>query len=35
MVGIWINQAGQAVPADSPVLPDRVVRSLSELLEGE
>jgi putative hydrolase of the HAD superfamily len=31
MRGIWIDRAGDGVPAGSPVRPDRVIRSLTEL----
>jgi putative hydrolase of the HAD superfamily len=30
---IWIDFAGQGLPPNSPVRPDRIIRSLSELLE--
>ncbi len=33
MVGIWVDNAGQGLPASSPVRPDRIIRSLAELLE--
>jgi putative hydrolase of the HAD superfamily len=29
--GAWLDRPGQGLPADSPVRPDRVVRSLAEL----
>lgn len=30
--GIWLDHAGQGLPESTPVRPDRVIRSLSELL---
>lgn len=30
--GIWIDHTGQGLPATSPVCPDRIIRSLSELI---
>jgi putative hydrolase of the HAD superfamily len=34
MRGIWIDRAGSGLSADSPVRPDRIIRSLAELLDG-
>jgi putative hydrolase of the HAD superfamily len=31
--GIWIDLAGTGLPTDSPVRPDRIIRSLAELLD--
>lgn len=32
--GIWHDHAGTGLPEGSPVIPDRIIRSLSELLPG-
>jgi putative hydrolase of the HAD superfamily len=32
---IWIDVHGQGLPADSPIRPDRIIRSLTELLPAE
>jgi putative hydrolase of the HAD superfamily len=32
IAGIWLDYAGQGLPAGSPVRPDRIIRSLSELV---
>jgi putative hydrolase of the HAD superfamily len=32
---IWIDAHGEGLPADSPVKPDRIIRSLTELLPDE
>ena len=32
---IWMDAHGEGLPADSPVKPDRIIRSLSELLPDE
>ena len=32
---IWIDVHGDGLPADSTVKPDRIIRSLTELLPGE
>ena len=32
ITGIWVDAAGQGVPAGSPARPDRIVRSLNELV---
>jgi putative hydrolase of the HAD superfamily len=32
ILGIWLDQAGQGLPETSQVHPDRVIRSLSELV---
>jgi putative hydrolase of the HAD superfamily len=34
IVGIWLDIAGSGLPASSPVRPDRIIRTLSDLLEG-
>lgn len=33
MYAIWNDYSGRGLPPDSPVVPDRVVRSISELME--
>ena len=33
LTGVWIDRAGGGLPADAGVTPDRIIRSLSELLE--
>ena len=33
ILGIWVDTAGQGLPPSSPVRPDRIIRSLSRLLE--
>jgi putative hydrolase of the HAD superfamily len=33
MFGVWVDNAGQGLPPSSPVRPDRIIRSLEELLE--
>jgi putative hydrolase of the HAD superfamily len=30
--GTWHDHLGKGLPADSPILPDRIIRRLSELL---
>jgi len=35
LTGVWIDRAGAGLPADAGVSPHRIIRSLSELLEGE
>jgi putative hydrolase of the HAD superfamily len=35
ILGIWVDNAGQGLPQDSPVQPDRIVHSLAELSEFE
>jgi len=35
ILGIWVDNAGQGLPPSSPVQPDRIIRSLAELLEPE
>jgi putative hydrolase of the HAD superfamily len=32
MLGVWIDRAGAGVPASSTIRPDRIIRSLTELL---
>jgi putative hydrolase of the HAD superfamily len=32
--GIWLDFAGSGLPEGSPVQPDRIIRALSELVEG-
>jgi putative hydrolase of the HAD superfamily len=34
VAGIWVDVAGSGLPASSPVRPDRIVRSVAELVEG-
>jgi putative hydrolase of the HAD superfamily len=31
MVGIWVDAAGNGLPEDSTVTPDRIIRSITEL----
>ena len=33
ILGIWVDNAGQGLPPSSPVRPDRIIRSLVELLD--
>ncbi len=33
ILGIWVDISGQGLPSSSPVRPDRIIRSLAELLE--
>jgi len=33
--GVWVDQAGAGVPADVDIHPDRIIRSLKELVERE
>ena len=33
ILAIWVDNTGQGLPPSSPVRPDRIIRSLSELLE--
>lgn len=33
IVAVWVDNAGQGLPPSSPVRPDRIIRSLPELLE--
>jgi len=33
ILAIWVDKAGQGLPPSSPVRPDRIIRSLPELLE--
>jgi putative hydrolase of the HAD superfamily len=33
MSGVWIDREGAGLPAEASVSPDRIIRSLSELLE--
>jgi putative hydrolase of the HAD superfamily len=33
ILAIWVDNAGQGLPPSSPVRPERIIRSLSELLE--
>jgi putative hydrolase of the HAD superfamily len=35
IVGIWLDRTGSGLPVSSPVRPDRIIRTLSDLLEGE
>jgi hypothetical protein len=35
MLGIWIDPACAGIPKDQTVLPDRIIHSLPELLDGE
>jgi len=32
LTGVWVDGYGRGLPADSPVRPDRIIRSLAELL---
>ena len=32
MHGVWVDAAGDGLPADTPVRPDRIVRAISELV---
>jgi putative hydrolase of the HAD superfamily len=33
ILAVWVDNAGQGLPPSSPVRPDRIIRSLAELLE--
>ena len=33
ILGIWVDSSGQGLPLSSPIRPDRIIRSLAELLE--
>jgi len=35
ILAIWVDKAGQGLPPSSPVRPDRIIRSVAELLEPE
>ncbi len=35
MSGIWLDADGSGLPADTTVRPDRIIRALSELLDGD
>jgi putative hydrolase of the HAD superfamily len=32
--GIWVDRAGQGIPAHEPITPDRIIHDLAELLHG-
>jgi HAD superfamily hydrolase (TIGR01509 family) len=35
ITGIWVDFAGQGLPEGTPVHPDRIIRSLTELVQGQ
>ena len=35
ILGVWVDNAGNGLPASSPVRPDRIIRALSDLLEPQ